>query len=109
MHTRPAGPRVPYSWLLWPQPPPPAMVTPEPTMDGELPPASSQMAQRPEENVVAFASLLTSLGRPRSRPSISKFVKKLEDIPKIILPPSLPRCAVLSLSKRGLVGQFTRL
>lgn len=67
------------------------------------------MAQLPEENVAALASLLTSPDPPRSRPSISKFVKKLEDIPEIILSPFLSRFVVLSLSKHGLVGQFIKL
>lgn len=74
--------------------------------DGDLPSTSSQMVQIPKENDVAFASLLTSLGPPRSIPFVFKFKKKIEDIPEIILPPSLPCHATISLSERRLVGPF---
>lgn len=45
----------------------------------------------------------------KNRASISKFVKRMEEIPEISLPPALPRKAALSLAERGLVGQFTGL
>jgi len=57
-----------------------------------------------EENEEAFTSVIIANGAPRNRPTINKFVKKVEDIPKISLPPSLPRRATLSLAERGLVG-----
>jgi hypothetical protein len=37
------------------------------------------------------------------------FVKKLNDIPEIDLPPDLPIKVALSLSDRGLIGQFMGL
>lgn len=49
------------------------------------------------------------MGPTKNRPSVTKFVKKLEDIPEISLPPALPRRAALSLAERGLVGQFKGL
>lgn len=51
-----------------------------------------------EETANAFASLISAIGPPKTRPSISKFVKKLDNIPEISLPLSLPRCAALSLA-----------
>ena len=49
------------------------------------------------------------MGPTKNRPSVSKFVKRMEEIPEISLPLALPRKAALSLAERGLVGQFTRL
>jgi hypothetical protein len=36
----------------------------------------------------------------------SKFVKKLDEIPKVALPPSFSRRKALALVDRGLIGQF---
>jgi len=62
-----------------------------------------------EENAEAFTSLITKNGDPRNRPLVNKSIKKLESIPEISLPPTLPRRATISLAERGLVGQFTGL
>jgi len=78
----------------------------QPSEEGDPHPPSQP---RNEENVEAFASLIAENGAPRNRPSVNKFVKKLESIPEISLPPSLPRRAAISLAKRGVVGQFTGL
>jgi len=56
-----------------------------------------------------FASLIADQGVPKAKPVASKFVKKLDEIPEIALPPTLPRKATISLAERGLVGQFTSL
>lgn len=45
----------------------------------------------------------------KKAPEPSKFVKRLEDIPAISLPPETPMQVALSLSERALVGQFTGL
>eukprot|EP00253_Pinus_taeda_P029321 PITA_29321 len=49
----------------------------------------------------AFSALVKSLPSQRPRPTISKFVKKLDVLQEVILPPSLPRMVVLSLVERG--------
>jgi hypothetical protein len=57
----------------------------------------------------AFASLIPENITERIRPSASKFIKKLDEIPEVSLPPALPRRAAVALAERGLVGQFTGL
>ena len=57
-----------------------------------------------EGTTKAFASLIFAMGSTKNRPSVTKFVKILEDIPEISLPPALPRRATLSLVECGLVG-----
>ena len=57
----------------------------------------------------AFSNLVNSLPAQRPHPTVSKFVKKLDSLQEVLLPPSLPRLAALSLAKRGLIGQFTGL
>ena len=58
--------------------------------------------------VDAFNQLLD--GFPQKKKSgASKFVKKLEDILEISLPPETPIQVALSLADRGLIGQFTGL
>lgn len=52
----------------------------------------------------AFASLIFAMGLAKNRPPITKFVKRMEDIPEISLPPALPRKAPLSLAEHGLVA-----
>ena len=74
--------------------------------DGEPP---SDQQRENEGTTKAFASLISAMGLAKYRPSITKFVKRLEDIPEISLPPTLPRRAALALAKGGLVGQFTGL
>jgi len=49
------------------------------------------------------------MGPTKIQSLVIKFVKRLEDILEISLPPALPRKAELSLAERGLVGQFTGL
>ena len=57
----------------------------------------------------AFSALVKSLQPQRTRPTLSKFVKKLDGLQEVNLPPTLPRMAALSLAKRGLISQFTGL
>lgn len=56
----------------------------------------------------AFRSLLASLPK-KKKIEVAKFVKKLDDIPEISLPPEGPIQVALSLADRALVGQFTGL
>lgn len=77
-----------------------------PSEEGEPPSSTHQGIEETEE---AFTSLIAMNGAPRNRPSFNKIVKKLEDIPKISLPPTLPRRASISLAEHRLLGQFTRL
>jgi len=58
--------------------------------------------------VDAFNQLLASLPQ-KKRSEASKFVKKLDEIPEISLPPEAPIQVALSLADRGLIGQFTGL
>lgn len=57
----------------------------------------------------AFSALVKSLPLQHPRPSLSKFVKKLDGLQEVVLPPSLPRMAALSIAERGLIGKFTGL
>ena len=57
----------------------------------------------------AFSNLVKSLPPQRPKPAISKFVKKLDVLQEVQLPPTLPHMATLSLAKKGLIGQFTGL
>ena len=74
--------------------------------DEELP---SDQQQENEGTAKAFASLISTMGQAKNRPSVTKFVKRMDDILEISLPPALPCRAALSLAKHGLMGQFTRL
>lgn len=65
----------------------------------------------PEEvtQQLAFSALVNSLPPQRTRPAISKFVKKIEGLQEVSLPPALPRMAALALAEKGLTGKFTGL
>ena len=62
----------------------------------------------PSSDAVAFLKLLASLPKKKA-PEVAKFVKQLEDIPEISLPPEGPIQVALSLAKCALVGQFIGL
>jgi hypothetical protein len=62
----------------------------------------------PPDAEAAFSSLLASLPK-KKKPEASKFVKKLDDVPEVNLPPEGPIQVALSLADRALVGQFTGL
>jgi len=57
----------------------------------------------------AFSKLVKSLPPQRRRPALTRFVKKLDVLQEVQLPPVLPRMAALSLVEKGLIGQFTGL
>jgi len=56
-----------------------------------------------------FSNLVKSLPPQRSRPTATKFVKKLDVLQEVQLPPTIPRMAAISLAEKGLIGQFTGL
>ena len=62
----------------------------------------------PPSTAEAFKTLLPSLPKKKCMEA-AKFVKRLEDIPEIALPPEGPIQVALSLENRALVGQFTGL
>jgi hypothetical protein len=68
---------------------------------GEPPPPPSPSA--------TFNKLITACSKKATSGDPSSFVKRLEDIPVITLPPEQPMKIAISLSERGLVGQFMGL
>lgn len=62
----------------------------------------------PLSKAEAFFNLLNSLPKKKSTEA-AKFVKCMDDIPEISLPPEKPIQVALSLAERALVGQFTGL
>lgn len=68
----------------------------------EAPPEEAALQQE-------FSALIKSLPAQRARPSVSKFVKKIEGLQEVSLPPSLPRKAALALVEKGLIRKFTGL
>jgi len=57
----------------------------------------------------AFSILVKSLPPQRPRPAATKFVKKLDVLQEVQLPPTIPRMATISLAEKGLIGKFTGL
>jgi hypothetical protein len=68
---------------------------------GEPPPPPSPAS--------AFNKLLTACLKKTAQEESTSFVKRLEAIPEICLPPEQPMKVAISLSERGLVGQFMGL
>jgi hypothetical protein len=69
--------------------------------EGEPPPPPSPSA--------SFSKLVTACRKKAIPGEPSSFVRRLEDIPEINLPSEQPMKVALSLSQRGLVGQFMGL
>jgi hypothetical protein len=63
----------------------------------------------PPSHGIAFHKLLTAHGKKSSPSAPPSFVKRLETIPEIDLPPDQPMRVAVSLAERGLVGQFMGL
>jgi hypothetical protein len=59
-------------------------------------------------NAAAFSSLIASLPK-KKKAEVSKFVKRLEEMSMVSLPPDGPIQVALTMSKQALVGQFTGL
>ena len=70
---------------------------------GEAPPSSPISADE------AFRRIIGPSGKKPGAPSIPKFIKKLDEIPEIVLPVEQPIKIALALAERGLVGQFMGL
>jgi hypothetical protein len=68
---------------------------------GEPPPPPSPTA--------SFSKLVTACRKKAIQEEPSSFVRRLDDVPEINLPPEQPMKVALSLSERGLVGQFMGL
>ena len=62
----------------------------------------------PPDASAAFSSLIASLPK-RKKTDFSKFVKKLDDVPEVTLPPEGPIQVALSLADRALVGRFSEV
>jgi hypothetical protein len=62
----------------------------------------------PPDVEAAFSSLLASFPKKKKHEA-SKFVKNLDDVPEVNLPPEGPIQVALSLVDQALVGQFTGL
>lgn len=71
-----------------------------PVLDPPNPPLDPQSA---------FYALVKSLPPQRPRPALSKFMKKLDGLQEVQLPPALLPMAALSLAEKGLIGQFIGL
>lgn len=65
----------------------------------------------PEEVALqhTFSTLVKSMPPHLARPIVSKFVRKLDGLQEVSLPPTLPRMATLALAEKGLIGRFTGL
>ena len=72
-------------------------------MDPPDPPGGDPDLQR------AFSNLVKYLPLQRPRPTATKFVKKLDVLQEVQLPPTIPRMAAISLAEKGLIEQFTGL
>ena len=57
----------------------------------------------------AFKNLITALGKKPANLGLSKFVKKMTEIPEVSLLASRPCRIALNLTERCLIGQFTGL
>jgi hypothetical protein len=73
-------------------------------------PGGGEAAPPPSRSVEdAFRRLVNSRGKRSSPPVVPKFIKKLEEIPEIVLPEEKPMKIALALAQKGLVGQFMGL
>ena len=58
---------------------------------------------------LAFKALIAGRSKAVPQMAIPKFIKRLEEVPTIDLPPLHPMQVAISLVDRALVGQFTGL
>ena len=63
----------------------------------------------PSSDGAAFARLVSATGKKADTAPPPKFVKKLDAIPVIALPPEKTIHLAVSLVERALIGQFTGL
>ena len=57
----------------------------------------------------AFDRLITNHAKSSGKKELPKFVKRIEDVPEVALPPEETIRVALSLVDRALIGQFTGL
>jgi hypothetical protein len=74
---------------------------------GSPPPPPPQPPQPPD--LEAFQTLITSYKKATKDVQPSRFVKRLEEIPKVAVHSSSARPFALRLAENGLIGQFTGL
>jgi len=63
----------------------------------------------PPSPTLSFRKIIASCRKNAPKAEAPSFVIKLDDVPKINLPPEQPMKVAISLSDRGLVGQFMGL
>ena len=63
----------------------------------------------PDRRLDEFDRLISSHNRRSGKGDSPKFVKRLEDVPEVVLPPEETIRVALSLVDRALIGQFTGL
>ena len=63
----------------------------------------------PELRLDAFDQLIASQNRRLGKGDPPKFVKRIEDVPEVALPPEETIQVALSLVDQALIGQFTGL
>ena len=63
----------------------------------------------PSSHLDAFEKLILSHSNKFVKGSPPKFIKRIEDVPKVSLPPEDTIRVALSLADRALIGQFTGL
>ena len=64
---------------------------------------AASMEPPPSSDAVAFSNLVASLPKKKAIEA-TKFVKRLDDIPEISLPPEGPIQVALSMAERAMVG-----
>lgn len=78
------------------------------TMEGLGTPHAPHAPSLPSSSFEAFNRILAGLPKKKNTKAV-KFVKRLDDIPVISLPPETPIQVALSLAKTALISQFTGL
>jgi hypothetical protein len=63
----------------------------------------------PSVDEATFRRLLLAQGKKKEGGGVPNFVKKLDEVPEIDLPPTQPMSFFVSLADRALVRQFTGL
>jgi hypothetical protein len=69
----------------------------------------SPLPPPPSADEEAFRILVNAQGKKKVGGAMPKFIRKLEDVPVIDLPPDQPMSVVIPLEDRALVRQFTGL
>ena len=78
-------------------------------MKGGAPMAEETGGDSPSNRSEAFERLISNSVNRSSKRELPKFVKRIEDVPVVALPPEETIRVALSLADRALIGQFTGL